>query len=558
MVKKTFIITLFLTIFLTSLTYGAQLSSYSLGDTVFNKPQIIEYFYGDSIEGISAEAFLNDEQLEVNGIYNVKDMSLKTNYLFLIDESTSISSSQMSRIRQAVNSAIDTLKPNETMSIIAFGENIEIRADHSQDVTQLKNAVATLNNNQGGTVFYNVIKKAEEVANTRAGERNLVFIISDGIDFNTGGYNYDEIEKLVKESDLTLYAVALGSSSNTYIEKFGQLARTSYGAIEVCGLETIDDGVLKLLQRARSGYAVVLNSKSNNISNNVDKLIITFKYGDEKTTLEKNISATKWVKDTVAPTMVSADKTSETSIDISFSEDVLGADKVENFKILLNGKHELKADGVKYDSTNHKATLVFERGVFNGEHSISCLNITDNSMEKNPLSQSFTFNVSGRSYEAYLLENAVMEYWLLILIIALVIAGVIAYIVISRRKGIVIHEKKIKFKDTMVDKEVVVTPEITNISLLVTNGAGLNRRIDMKMYKSLIVGRSQMSDLVFDDPSLSRQHFAIEEQDGIYTIMNLSSTNGTTVNGVLVTGKRKLEHGDVIIAGNERFVFNSR
>ena len=538
--------------------FGADLSSVSLGDTIYNKPDIVQYFYVDNTEGLEAEAYLGNEKLNVKGIYNTDDTGIRTNYFFLVDESTSISGIQMNKIREALNKAADNLNSNETMTVIAFGENVDIKADHSQNKEEIKSAVAQLENDKGGTILLDVIKRAGEICNTYPDERNIVFIISDGADFNTGGYTYEEIVEYVEKSGITIYAVALGDSSNTYIDKFGQLARRSSGFIGVCTLDTIDDNVLELMSRVKNSKALVMTSSSNTVAEGEEELIVNFNLGENKASFEKSIWNKNWVEDTTPPEILSIAKTSETSVAVEFSEDVLNADIAGNYRIMLNNRHELKVDSVSYESSTHTANLVFEKGVFGGNYNISCVNITDNSMEKNSVTGQGTGKIQGRSYEAYVFENAVSQYWLLIFVFILIIAGAVTYGVISHRKGFVIHEKKIKFKDSIVDKERIVEPETTNISLYVTSGNGLSKSIEMRMYKSLIIGRDKMCDLSFNDSMMSRQHFVIEENDGIYTIMNLSSTNGTNVNGVPLTEKRKLEIGDVITAGNEKFVFGKR
>jgi pSer/pThr/pTyr-binding forkhead associated (FHA) protein len=70
-----------------------------------------------------------------------------------------------------------------------------------------------------------------------------------------------------------------------------------------------------------------------------------------------------------------------------------------------------------------------------------------------------------------------------------------------------------------------------------------------------LAGRDASCDLSFDDELLSRQHFAIEAGEDGFAISDLESANGTYVNGVLLATKRRLEDGDVIRAGQEKFVF---
>lgn len=49
--------------------------------------------------------------------------------------------------------------------------------------------------------------------------------------------------------------------------------------------------------------------------------------------------------------------------------------------------------------------------------------------------------------------------------------------------------------------------------------------------RSLIIGRDPMSDIIINDPEVSRQHARISETDNGFQIEDLGSTNGTFVDG---------------------------
>ncbi len=78
----------------------------------------------------------------------------------------------------------------------------------------------------------------------------------------------------------------------------------------------------------------------------------------------------------------------------------------------------------------------------------------------------------------------------------------------------------------------------------------------------IIIGRSHHADLLLHDRSISKQHCRIlpTEQDGPhpYAIEDLESTNGTRLNGVLVTSITPLLSGDRIEIGNTVLRFNTQ
>jgi hypothetical protein len=75
--------------------------------------------------------------------------------------------------------------------------------------------------------------------------------------------------------------------------------------------------------------------------------------------------------------------------------------------------------------------------------------------------------------------------------------------------------------------------------------------------KSLVVGRLPDSGLVLADPNVSRYHaeFRPVAADGDssrsqgYEVVDMGSTNGTKVNGVVLTGSQLLHDGDTVTVG---------
>jgi phosphoserine phosphatase RsbU/P len=72
----------------------------------------------------------------------------------------------------------------------------------------------------------------------------------------------------------------------------------------------------------------------------------------------------------------------------------------------------------------------------------------------------------------------------------------------------------------------------------------------------LALGRSAGNDLCYpEDAGLSRQHLLFEKLAGEWTIRDLSSKNGTLVNGTRITVPHKLKKGDRVSAGHLNMEF---
>lgn len=78
-------------------------------------------------------------------------------------------------------------------------------------------------------------------------------------------------------------------------------------------------------------------------------------------------------------------------------------------------------------------------------------------------------------------------------------------------------------------------------------------RGEFVLTSSVVLGRSAVCDLQIDDDSVSRRHaFLRLDRDSIW-VDDLSSRNGTWVNGVQITSAKRLAHGDRIGVGTCEF-----
>lgn len=71
------------------------------------------------------------------------------------------------------------------------------------------------------------------------------------------------------------------------------------------------------------------------------------------------------------------------------------------------------------------------------------------------------------------------------------------------------------------------------------------------------IGRAPDNDLVLRDPATSGHHARVERRGGQFFVVDLGSTNGTLVNGEVVT-ERELKHGDSITIGQNAVNFAVR
>lgn len=98
---------------------------------------------------------------------------------------------------------------------------------------------------------------------------------------------------------------------------------------------------------------------------------------------------------------------------------------------------------------------------------------------------------------------------------------------------------------------------MTRCTLLIINGPGRGTRIDLRPHrKPYIIGRSVGSTIRLDDTEVSRRHAEICFQDGCFRIIDLTSANGTFLNGQQITDE-VLRSGDSLRLGSTILTFQN-
>ncbi len=86
-------------------------------------------------------------------------------------------------------------------------------------------------------------------------------------------------------------------------------------------------------------------------------------------------------------------------------------------------------------------------------------------------------------------------------------------------------------------------------ALIIISGDLFGQIINLNEKKKVYIGRGSECDVVIDNPSLSRKHCVVRNENGVITIEDLNSTNGTFINGVRIT-KTELKSGQRVFLGD--------
>lgn len=120
--------------------------------------------------------------------------------------------------------------------------------------------------------------------------------------------------------------------------------------------------------------------------------------------------------------------------------------------------------------------------------------------------------------------------------------------------GLLFNDQKITDKLLANGDSVWISDAISltfKYSIPVQEPASAPEKLAVKGRTTLTIGRHPDCDIVLDHPIVSRQHARLvwSEQEKTHYIEDLGSTNGTIVNNHTVTGRVRLNSGDIIHVG---------
>ena len=89
--------------------------------------------------------------------------------------------------------------------------------------------------------------------------------------------------------------------------------------------------------------------------------------------------------------------------------------------------------------------------------------------------------------------------------------------------------------------------------LIVERGGGLERDQRFDLIGGLSIGRSKEADVQIDDRYASSLHARVFSREGRFFVEDMSSTNGTLLNGATLHGEAEAIDGDTVQIGDTIF-----
>ncbi len=169
--------------------------------------------YGRYVSGLNKNAFTiidNNQEQDVT-FFSDSDAPISVGILF--DVSGSMGGEKISKARKALARFIATSHPSDEYFLIAFNSKAQLLLDRTRDGDAVLDKL-TLVQPKNNTALYDAVYLGIEKVTKGSHNKRALLIISDGQD-NSSRYNFGEVRRLIKESDVVSYAVGIMNGNDS-------------------------------------------------------------------------------------------------------------------------------------------------------------------------------------------------------------------------------------------------------------------------------------------------------------------------------------------------------
>lgn len=489
----------------------------------------------------------NSESAEVNSVQNAA--ASKTQVYFLLDISDSMPTALFASIKAELLQLYQTHSQNEKYTLITFGKEVVVQLDGDESAETIESTIKSLQNTDTRTVLYDAVSKVGELAAERSDyTRRMIYLFTDGEDWTVGGHTQSETQDLIRQSGIPVYAFGVSSAQKKYLDALSELARVSGGKFTSVSKNTVAGAMAQTRAYADAGYVVSVTLKSNVVG--AQNNTVALQVGDASDS--RAVSIKNWQADNTAPVIVEV-QAEGSSLHIIFSESTLGGTAATDY-IITCGSRKCTVDSVARVS-DKEVELRLSAPLYDGEYVLTANNVTDTAVEKNALTESYPFTVTGVPYTvvAFFADNIL---W--IAAGALVFAAVIIFVVARKQRkrmpatSVCATEAEAIESEKASEKYHIHAAEGKLVHLSISGRNLARRDIELHIEGTILLGRSSSCDVRIDDEQISRRNTELICRNGRLFANNISQTNGTMLNGLMISGERELHSGDTIVLGDTR------
>jgi len=163
--------------------------------------------YGRYVSGLNKNAFSVTDNNKDQDITFFSDSDAPVSVGILFDVSGSMNGDKIIKARKALSRFIATSHPSDEYFLIAFNDRAQLLMDRTRDGDALLQKLSLVQP-KSNTALYDAVYLGIERVTRGSHNKRAMLIISDGQD-NSSRYNFGEVRRLLKESDVVTYSVGI-------------------------------------------------------------------------------------------------------------------------------------------------------------------------------------------------------------------------------------------------------------------------------------------------------------------------------------------------------------
>lgn len=207
-------------------------------------------------------------------------------YVFLIDVSGSLSSSQFKSLKNATKVWAEKMDEKDRLAIITFGNEAKIIQDYTNDAEAIENSLSSISNRDGNTMLYGGIEEAVKLASRNDADlpkRKAVILLTDGVNDYSGGIDETTAMQMATEALIPIYSIWTPGSKSKIGETFlNTLSNATNGTVYNLAREDIDSIYNTAYEGFRKAFVVDLSYPLASADGNIHNLKITVRSEDKE------------------------------------------------------------------------------------------------------------------------------------------------------------------------------------------------------------------------------------------------------------------------------------
>jgi Ca-activated chloride channel homolog len=172
--------------------------------------------YSRYVSGLKKSAFTVIDNNVEQDITFFSDVDAPISIGILFDVSGSMNGEKIKKARNALERFINTSHPMDEYFLIAFNSKAQLLLDRTRNGEAVLQKL-TLIQPKANTALYDAVYLGIERVTRGTHQKKAILIISDGQD-NNSRYNFTEVRRMSKESDVNIYSVGIfdGADANSF------------------------------------------------------------------------------------------------------------------------------------------------------------------------------------------------------------------------------------------------------------------------------------------------------------------------------------------------------